>query len=165
MIALRALAVLVGLFPVGHAWAAAIAWHDEPRPVPAVAQALVAEWRGGVVLLNVWATWCAPCRAEFPMLDRVAEARRAEGLVVLPLAVDRAGRPVVERFYAQLGARALPIHVDPERVVAIALGVEMLPTSILLDRQGREIARVIGPLDWEAGEGAALLDRALKPSD
>lgn len=157
--AMKAVAFAIALLAAAPAWAAT------PLPLPPIAEPLVAAWRGSVVLLNVWATWCVPCRVEFPMLARVQEARRAEGLVVLPLAVDRAGRPAVERFYAQLGGIALPVHVDPDRVVAQALGVEVLPTTILIDRQGREIGRVAGPLDWETGEGARLLDRALAPRD
>ncbi len=95
-----------------------------------------------VVVLDIWATWCAPCRAEFPRLDHLQQALAAQGLEVVPLSVDLGGRTPVDRFYQEVKVSALGAYFDPSGDSAKALGLRGLPTTLILDRQGLEIGRV-----------------------
>jgi thiol-disulfide isomerase/thioredoxin len=115
------------------------------------------------VLLNLWATWCAPCVAEMPTLDALA-AREAGRLEVLTVSQDLEGREKVEAFFAKQGYRHLETWLDPEMKLMAELEVSVLPTSILYDARGRELWRVTGYEDWESGRTALLLKEALSPS-
>ena len=95
-----------------------------------------ADFRGKVVLVNVWATWCAPCVREMPTLARLEAALGGEDFAVVAIAVDRQGMPAVARFYGTHGIANLPPFVDPSYAVPRALGVVGLPTTVLLDRAG-----------------------------
>jgi len=113
--------------------------------------------RGKVVFLNIWATWCVPCRKEMPALDRLQVAIDKSQLLVLPLSIDRKGVPVVKQFYQELGLRALGIYVDQSGKASSELGAVGLPTTLLIDRDGREIGRKIGPAEWDSPEMIALI--------
>jgi thiol-disulfide isomerase/thioredoxin len=123
----------------------------------------LAAFRGRDVLLNIWATWCIPCRKEMPALDRLAQTLGGPNFVVLPLSIDRGGVAVVRHFFRELDLGALPIFVDRSANVTSALAVPGLPTTFLLDRNGREIARKIGPADWADPQMRALIRRVLAP--
>ena len=110
----------------------------------------LADYAGQGVVLNLWATWCPPCVAEMPALDELARDLRAERVAVLALSSDRGGAAVVERFYKDRGIRDLSVLLDPRGDAARALGVRGLPTTLVIDRKGRERARVEGPADWAA---------------
>ena len=134
---------------------------DPPKPLPEVgwtsaegAARHLADHVGQGVVLNFWATWCAPCVAEMPSLDRLARALEAEKIAVLPLSSDRGGAAVVERFYASHGITSLPVLLDARGAAARALGARGLPTTLVLDRAGREVARLEGGADW--GSQAAV---------
>ncbi len=109
------------------------------------------------VLVNLWATWCVPCRAEMPALDALAKARGAK-LVVLPVSEDLEGWRAVSRFFTPARFPALTTWVDQPGSYAVKLGVAGLPVSILYGADGREKWRVNGPLKWGSAEVAALLD-------
>jgi peroxiredoxin len=94
------------------------------------------EYRGRVVLVNFWATWCPPCRIEMPGFQRVYEDRRDEGFVVLGISTDRTGEREVREFLAERGI-TFPVAMATARVVQDFGGVRALPTSFLIDRQGR----------------------------
>jgi thiol-disulfide isomerase/thioredoxin len=132
--------------------AATIAFNDaegHPRSL--------ADFRGKVVLLNIWATWCVPCRTEMPALDRLQESLGGADFEVVPVSIDRGGMEAIRKFYNENGIRDLAMYVDtPGDVLrqARALG---LPTTLLIDRIGREIGRVIGPAQWDAPEIAEFL--------
>lgn len=141
---------------------------DEPRALPAITFAdgagkpvSLADFKGKVVLLDVWATWCTPCRAEFPRFDRLQEILGQEGLQVVPLSVDLGGKPLVDKFYEDLKIKNLGQFLDPQSKSAQALGLRGLPTTLLIDRQGREIARVEGELSWDSAETQATLRKVL----
>ena len=119
--------------------------------------ASLADFRGKVVLVNVWATWCAPCVREMPTLDRLAAALGGEDFAVVAISVDRQGLPAVARFYDTHGIADLPPFVDPSYAVPRALGVVGLPTTLLLDRAGREIGRLVGGAEWDSPEAIALI--------
>jgi thiol-disulfide isomerase/thioredoxin len=123
---------------------------------PDGAPASLADFRGKPVLLNLWATWCAPCVAEMPMLDRLA-AREADRLHVLTISQDLDGREKVEAFFAKQGYRNLETWLDPRLALMTKLKADTLPTTILYDAGGREVWRVVGMEDWESGRAALLI--------
>lgn len=142
--------------------------HAQPKPVPPFsftdkdAKALtLAAFAGKLVLINFWATWCAPCVEEMPSLDRLQAKLGGEGLMVLPLSVDGPTRKKVEPFYASRKLSALGIYFDDKRAAFASFDVGVLPTSILIGRDGREIGRVEGQAEWESPSSVAFLRRYL----
>jgi thiol-disulfide isomerase/thioredoxin len=131
---------------------------EDPRGGPAS----LADFRGRPLLVNLWATWCGPCVAEMPTLDALA-AREGERLKVLTVSQDLDGRDKVEAFFAKRGYRNLETWLDPQMALMAALKVEILPTTILYDSQGREVWRVTGMEDWESGRAALLLKEGFSP--
>ena len=117
----------------------------------------LADYRGKVVVLNFWATWCAPCVREMPSLDRLQAALGPEGLAVVPLSLDGPTRPRVEPFYKAQNLANLPILFDDRSATFGRFGVGVLPTTIVFDREGREVGRLAGPAEWDAPEALALL--------
>lgn len=119
-------------------------------------KASLADFRGQRVLVNLWATWCAPCLAEMPALDFLA-VRKNGALTVLPISQDLEGWQVVETFFAEKKFQALEPRLDQPGSFAESLKARGLPMSVLYDAQGREVWRVAGTLDWgSAGVEAAL---------
>lgn len=121
----------------------------------------LADRRGRVVLVNLWATWCAPCVREMPSLDRLQAELGGAGFEVVAISLDRGGLQAVKPFLDQNGITRLAPYLDP-RMTAMKLAqpLEGLPTSILVDRQGREVGRLPGGADW-SGEAAKALIRAV----
>ena len=103
------------------------------------------EFKGKTILLNIWATWCVPCREEMPALDRLQAKLGGPGFEVVPLSIDREGLPVVKAFYEELGLKALGIYVDQSGKANRQLGAVGIPTTLLVDREGRELGRTLGP--------------------
>lgn len=138
----------------------------KPRPVPVVnfvngkGQPMTsADFRGRTVLLNIWATWCAPCRKEMPTLDRLEQKLGGPNFEVVALSIDHQGRDVVARFYRELGIKTLRLYVDQSAKAIGPLGVVGLPTTLLIDRDGYEIGRKIGPAQWDSAENVELIRR------
>jgi thiol-disulfide isomerase/thioredoxin len=130
--------------------------HDAPRLLPDLRfkdgsgkPVSLADFRGKVVLLNVWATWCGPCREEMPTLDRLQATLGGPDFAVIALSIDRAGIAVVDAFYTEIGVENLSRYIDESGRVAQQLNALGLPTTLLLDREGREIARHVGPAEWD----------------
>jgi len=111
--------------------------------------------RGSPVLVNLWATWCAPCVKELPTLETLQRQRKSD-LRVVPINQDTAPRASVEAFM-KVHKLDLPVYRDPKMGVSGALGAEVLPTSVLYDSNGREVWRYIGDMDWTSAEAAKLL--------
>jgi thiol-disulfide isomerase/thioredoxin len=122
----------------------------------------IADFAGKVVLVNLWATWCAPCRAEMPSIDRLAAAMKGEDLAVVALSTDRFGAERIREFFDEIGVRALAIYQDKRSEVARAAGALGLPVTLLLDREGREVARLTGDAEWDSPEAKALLSRLVE---
>ena len=122
----------------------------------------LADWRGKVVLLNVWATWCAPCRKEMPALDRLQQKLGGHDFEVVALSIDRGGAADVRAFYEEIGIRALRIYVDPESEATSKLKTLGVPTTLLIDRAGRELWRKTGTAEWDAEDVVEGLRLRLK---
>lgn len=142
---------------------------DPPRPAPVLdvvdaagRRVSLADFRGRVVVLNLWATWCVPCVKEMPALDRLQADLGGPGFQVVALSLDRGGRPVVEAFFHKQGLGSLPIYLDPSAVALRALKPRGLPTSLLIDRDGNEVGRLEGAADWDSPEAKRLIGHFLK---
>ncbi|AMU93661.1 thiol:disulfide interchange protein [Sphingopyxis terrae subsp. terrae NBRC 15098] len=122
---------------------------------PDDAPVTVASFRGKPLLVNLWATWCAPCVAEMPTLDALA-AQKAGKLTVVAVAQDLQGASVVDPWFQKAGLKALQPYLDPQNTLLDAANTA-LPTSILYDANGRELWRVVGAIDWQGEEAKALL--------
>ena len=143
---------------------------DTPKPLPALKfvngegrEMTLTSFAGQVVLLNIWATWCVPCREEMPALDRLQAKLGGPAFRVVPLSMDRGGLPTVQAFYQELGLKTLGIYVDRTGAAARELGAVGIPTTLLVDRQGREIGRKVGPAEWDSDEVVRILQRYLEP--
>ena len=121
-----------------------------------------ADYAGQVVVANYWATWCPPCLAEMPSLDRLAGAMKADRLAVLPISTDRGKPDKIVAFYEEIGARHIEVHHDRDRDVVRKAGVLGLPVTALLDREGREVARLVGDAEWDSEDAKALLRRFIE---
>lgn len=119
------------------------------------------EFRGRVVLINLWATWCAPCITEMPALDRLQARLGGPDFEIVAIALDRQGEPLVRPFFDKLGLARLALYLDPGNAVSRTLEARALPISVLVDRDGREIGRVIGPAEWDAPQFAELVRAAM----
>ena len=124
----------------------------------------LADFAGKGLVVNLWATWCAPCVAEMPALNGLAEAVAKEGILVLPLSADFGGAPAVRKFYAAHEITALKIWLDPKGALAQAWGARGLPTTLIIDRHGREQGRVEGAVDWTKPATLAAIRRLVGPA-
>jgi thiol-disulfide isomerase/thioredoxin len=111
----------------------------------------LADFRGKVVLLNIWATWCVPCRREIPALDHLGAALNGADFAIVAVSIDRKGIDAVRSLFAELDVRRLAIYVDSSGQAARAVRAPGLPISLVIDRDGREVGRVIGPAEWDDG--------------
>jgi thiol-disulfide isomerase/thioredoxin len=136
---------------------------DPPRDLPDVGvttleegPALLSDHKGAWMVVNFWATWCAPCRKEMPSLDRLQAAR--PDLVVVPMATGPNPLPAITRFWEEAGIAHLTVLRDPDRALSAQLGIMALPLTVIVNPQGQEVARLIGDAEWDAPETLALLD-------
>ena len=148
---------------------ASLARAPQPLPAPPVSFAdqsgktvTLADFRGRMVLINLWATWCAPCIHEMPSLARLQA--QLGGLTILAISEDRRGAEVVEPFVHKLGLGGLAIYLDAKSEVGHAFAVEGLPTSILVDRDGRILGELQGAADWDSPDMVKLIEGYLGAS-
>lgn len=119
------------------------------------------DWQGRVVLLNLWATWCAPCRKEMPALDRLQAEMGSDKFEVVALSVDRGGIEASKRFLDQVKVEKLKVYVDPTARASSNLKAVGLPTTLLI-KNGKEIGRLVGPAEWDSPEAKRLISSALQ---
>ena len=139
-----------------------------PRVVPELhvvdgngAAVTLADFRGKVVLLNVWATWCTPCKAEIRHLAKLQATLGGDAFEVVALSVDQGGAAHVQSFYEQLGIGQLGLYVDRAGYIVRDLNIIGIPTALLIGRDGREVGRAVGPIDWDSEEAMSTIDRVL----
>lgn len=121
----------------------------------------LSDYAGQVVVLNFWATWCAPCRAEMPSLQALQDEMGDGDLEVVTVAFGRHNPVQMKRFWAETGVNDLPLHIDPDSALARGLGVRGLPHTFVLDRDGQVVAQLIGEADWAAPETLAVMEAYL----
>ena len=122
----------------------------------------LADWKGKVVLLNLWATWCGPCRKEMPALDRLQKEFGSEKFEVVALSVDRQGAGASKKFLEETKAANLRLYVESTSKSIGLLRAPGLPTTLLIDAEGREIGRLAGPAEWDSADAKRLLQSVLK---
>jgi thiol-disulfide isomerase/thioredoxin len=144
--------------------ATALKLTDPPVPAPAISfvagdgsEHHLAEFLGHGMVVNLWATWCAPCVAEMPSLAALSRTLAPNDIAVLPLSSDRGGASAVEAFYKEHGITGLPVLLDPKSAAAHAWHARGIPTSVIIDRQGRERGRLEGSADWSTPAAAELV--------
>jgi thiol-disulfide isomerase/thioredoxin len=143
---------------------AAFVMKKPPQALPEVkfqdatgAAKTLADFRGKTILLNLWATWCAPCRKEMPSLDRLQRELGSDRFEVVTLALERNGAAAAEKFFKTNKIESLKLYVDPSTRAGSQLRALGLPVTILVDPSGNEIGRIAGPADWGSAEAKALV--------
>lgn len=133
--------------------------HPTPQAVPNVkfvnedgTKMTLKDFRGRVILVNVWATWCPPCVAEMPTLDALQKALGGPEFEVVTLSIDRAGSKVVRQLFDRIGVQHLNIYVDETMRSANKLRAFGLPATLLINADGKELGRLIGPAVWNTPE-------------
>lgn len=119
------------------------------------------DYHGKVVMLNFWATWCAPCREEMPSLEALQNELGGDDFQVVTIATGRNPLPAIQKFFGEIGVEQLPILTDERQKLSRAMGVMGMPVTVLIDREGREQARLIGGADW-ASDAAKQVIRELQ---
>ena len=139
---------------------------DPPAPVSTVSFTdpdggthTLADYRGKVVLVNFWATWCAPCREEMPALDTLQREMGGPDFQIVTIATGRNAPARIADFFAETGVTALPTLMDPRQQLARDMGVVGLPVSVLIDRDGHEVARLLGEADWSGAPARAVIEQ------
>jgi thiol-disulfide isomerase/thioredoxin len=146
--------------------------HSEPRPVSDAeffledegGTAKLADYKGKIVLLNFWATWCAPCRKEMPQIAELQEEFGGDDFEVLTIATGRNTPAGIVKFFEENGITNLPRHTDPKQALARTMAVIGLPITVLINREGQEVARLLGDAEWNSDSAKAIV-RALIDSE
>jgi thiol-disulfide isomerase/thioredoxin len=156
-----------GANPLSQGHMAAFVFRKQPETLPPIKfqdaegkERTLADWRGKVVLLNLWATWCLPCRKEMPSLDRLQAALGSDKFEVVALSVDRKGLDASKKFLDETKVERLGLYVDASARATSELRVVGLPATLLLDAQGREIGRLLGPAEWDSEDAKRLIRAA-----
>jgi len=147
---------------------AALVIRPKPMDLPAFtfagsagSQKSLADFKGKVVLLNIWATWCLPCREEMPALDRLQAKLGGKDFEVVAINIDKGGPEKAEAFLRDTGVTNLALYTDPSGKLFATVKAVGMPTTLLIDREGREIARLAGPADWASPEAVAVVEAAM----
>lgn len=141
---------------------------DPPQPAPATAfedragnPVNFTSFEGQVVLANFWATWCVPCLREMPTLNRLQQRLGGEKFRVITISLDRNGFDVIDPFFTENRIDALEVYVDRSNRLSLEVGAIGLPTTVLIDAQGRWLGRYIGDADWNSDAAVRILEMAI----
>ena len=147
-----------------------LTFHPAPKPVSDTAFSdldgdthTLSDFEGKIVLLNFWATWCAPCREEMPSLDALNAELGGPEFEVVTIATGRNPPQGIRRFFAEENIETLPMFTDGKQRLAREMAVLGLPISVVLDREGREIARLRGDADWNSDSAQAIFLSLIDP--
>ncbi|MEM7732881.1 MAG: TlpA disulfide reductase family protein [Pseudomonadota bacterium] len=139
-------------------------FHEAPKDATGTAfetidgaEGTLADYEGKVVVLNFWATWCAPCRKEMPMLSELQTELGGDGFEVVTIATGRNPPQAMKSFFHEIGVDNLPLHRDPRSRMAREMGVLGLPVTMVLDQNGQEIARLVGDAHWNSQSAKAIV--------
>jgi thiol-disulfide isomerase/thioredoxin len=153
-----------GTNPLSQGHMAAFVFRQEPETLPEIRfrdaegkERTLADWRGKVVLLNLWATWCLPCRKEMPALDRLQQELGSDKFEVMAVSVDRKGIEASKKFLDDAQVSKLGLYVDQTTRLTSDLKAVGLPATLLIDAQGREIGRLLGPAEWDSEDAKRLI--------
>jgi thiol-disulfide isomerase/thioredoxin len=148
---------------------AAFIKHPQPKDIAAFSFADgsgttkdLSNWKGRVVLLNLWATWCGPCRKEMPELAKLQKLMGSADFEVVALSEDLKGLEASATFLKEAGADNLALYIDQKAAALAAIQSVGLPTTLLIDRNGKEVGRLLGPADWSSPEAQALVKAAIE---
>ena len=138
--------------------------HSKPNAVPNVpfvaegrGDVMLSDFEGKVVLVNFWATWCAPCRKEMPMLSELQADLYGPQFEVLTIATGRNPEPAMKAFFREIRVNNLPMHKDPKQRLARAMGVFGLPVTVVIDKNGQEVGRLQGDADWNSSSAKTII--------
>jgi thiol-disulfide isomerase/thioredoxin len=159
---------VAGLNPLSQGEMAKFVFKKEPEPMPEIAfvdgtgaAKTLKDFKGKVVLLNLWATWCLPCRKEMPALDRLQAALGSDKFEVVALSLDRAGIEASRKFLDGIKIANLKLYVDPTARMNGPLKIFGMPTTILIDAEGREVGRLLGEAEWDSEDAKKLIKATL----
>lgn len=124
----------------------------------------LSHYRGKGVVLNLWATWCGPCVAELPTLDRLAGIVAAQDIVVLPVSSDAGGAAAVRSFYDSHGIASLPLLLDPAGAILQSWHVPGIPLTVIFDRNGHPRAKLLGATDWSTPQAVSTVKALSGPN-
>lgn len=149
-----------------------LVFHSTPKPTPDVgferedgSTGTLADYRGRYIVLNFWATWCAPCRVEMPMLSNLQSEMGGDDFEVVTIATGRNPLPAMKAFFDEIGVDNLPLHRDPKSALARQMGVLGLPITVILDPEGNEIARLQGDAHWDSDSAKAIIGALIEMRD
>ena len=153
-----------GSNPLSQGQMAAFVFRKAPEALPEATfqdatgkERTLADWRGKVVLVNLWATWCLPCRREMPSLDRLQKELGSDKFEVVAISVDRKGLEASRKFLDETQVQSLRLYVDASTRMTSTFKVIGLPATLLLDTQGREVGRLLGPAEWDSEDAKRLI--------
>jgi len=147
-----------------------LVFHSEPKEVSdatflneAEADMTLADLNGKYILLNFWATWCAPCREEMPGLNTLQNELGSDTFEVVTIATGRNPVPAINRFFDEIGVDALPKYRDPKQQLGRGMGIFGLPITVILNPEGQEIARLRGDAHWDSDSAKAIITALTAP--
>jgi len=149
-----------------------LVWSEDPQPATSISfqngqgkNVTLADYEGKVVVVNLWATWCAPCIREMPTLDNLQRDMGGESLHIIAMSQDREGKSVAEPFMETNEWSNLDLYVAPDLAFARAAAVKGLPTTLIIDKKGREVARLQGTAEWDSEDMRIILRELISGED
>ena len=156
--------------PLARGELAALTLATQPNPLGSIAfddangmKTTVASFAGKTILLNLWATWCVPCRQEMPALDNLQGSLGGQNFSVIPVNIDQLRLDKPRAFFRDIGAKNLPFYVDSSADILHALRGKGLPTTVLIGKDGCEIGTMAGPAQWDSRDAKTLIERLAAP--